>query len=158
MRCLFVCPHLAFQLTEYVLTANHRFLLFKAVAEARLGLLEDAGVFKQWVSLLSQVNQNVVSLAQDDNQTKPTPDRIVDAMFSAVPERLLLEIVQILIDRVQADFHDNAATLLSLSAFLQTGSTEGSARARRCVSFLLFLAKDSFPQIIKKINNNRSSV
>ena len=125
--------YLASSLLDCLVTINHRFLLIKAVAEARLGLLEDAGVFKQWVSLLSQLNQKI---AQDDNET--TPDRIVDAMFSAVPERLLLEIVQILIDRVQADFHDNAATLLSLSAFLQTGSTEGSARARRCVSFLLF--------------------
>ena len=106
-----------------------RYFLLRAVADARLSLLEDAKVFQHWAALLSKVNQGVAQLTPSEG-TK-AQQRLTDLIFATVPSRLVLEAVQVLVDRVQGDYHDNAATLLALSTFLQTASSEAAAEARR---------------------------
>ena len=103
------------------------FLLLRGVAEARKSMLEDSEVFQHWAALLrhTAVQANVCT------GNSASSSRLADLVFGAAPQTRVFDVVQGLVDKVQGDFHDNAATLLALSVFLQTGRSEHAAEARR---------------------------
>lgn len=106
-------------------------MLLSGVAEARKTMLEDSEVFQHWAALLRHTAVQANAACCCPGGASASPCRLADLVFSAAPQTRVFDVVQGLVDKVQGDFHDNAATLLGLSVFLQTGRSEHAAEARR---------------------------
>ena len=104
-------------------------------------MVEDSDVFTHWAALFRHVCHRIANTATtggirsggDRDASGANRACVVDVMFDVAPVSRVMDTVQQLVDKVQGDFHDNAATLLALSVFLQVGRSPTAAAARRYV-------------------------
>ena len=115
-------------------------LLLRGVAEADKSIIEDSEVFRHWVSLVGDLCRGISQPSTDpanvDTSALPTTPRptsrprVLDFIVAAASPNDIAEIVRMLVDKVQGNFHDSAAVLLALSFFLLTGRSSGASKAR----------------------------